>query len=106
MQKIVIIEAVGSPHLVDVEDGQRLYQTIHDYVEKREQIELSFSGVEQIITAFANAAIGQLYNDFTESTVRRYITLSDMDDITRDVLSMTVTRAKEFFKNPDRIRDI
>ena len=99
MPKIKIIDEIGSPNLVDTEDGQRVYGLIAKCVERDEPVDISFDGVDQIITAFANAAIGQLYNEFSERKVSRLVSLSDMDEITRDTLVRTVSRAKTFFRN-------
>lgn len=104
MVKIRILDIVGSPNLVDTEDGQRVYSAIAKHVEHDEAVEISFLGVEQIITAFANAAIGQLYNEFSEQKVSKLVTLTDMDEIARDTLVRTISRAKTFFRDRQRIR--
>lgn len=94
MPEIPIVQIISSSSLVDVDDAQKVFKLISKSLRKKEPVTVSFAGVEQIITAFANAAIGQLYSRFSEETIRELITLSDMDDITYETVSSSVERAK------------
>ena len=94
MTEIRIVDIIGSNCLVDVDDAQKIYKMVSDHLRKKECVTISFAGVDQIITAFANAAIGQLYSRFSEETIRELITLSEMDDIVHETVSSSVERAK------------
>ena len=98
-----VASLAGGPICVASEDGQRVYREIAARLEKKERVILSFAGVDRLTTAFLNAAIGQLYNEFTEDVIRRLLMVSDLDAVSSDLLRRVVVRAKEFFKDPARI---
>jgi hypothetical protein len=100
--KISVLEALGTGELVDTEDGQKLHALIAEHIEKGDQVTLSFAGTEQIITAFLNAAIGQLYNEFDEGQIRRQLRFEDLNPVFAQTVIETVTRAKAYFANKER----
>ncbi len=97
-EMIRIVEMIDSSSLVDVGDAQKIFRVISKNLRNKNHVTMSFAGVDQIITAFANAAIGQLYSKFSEETIRELITFVDMDDITHETISSSVARAKETAK--------
>ena len=86
-----------SPFCVDVVDGQRVHDEIATSLQKGEKVAVSFRGVDRLTTAFLNAAIGQLYNEFSEDTVRTSLTVTDAQRMHLDLLKRVTERAKSFF---------
>ncbi len=103
---IKIIELVGSPNCVDTADGQVVNKVVSERIEAGQPINLSFEGVERVTTAFLNAAIGQLYNEFSEEEVRRNLHFSVVTPISAKALTKVIKRAKEYFLNPDKFNKI
>lgn len=61
-----VFDIVGGPICVSAEDGQRLHGKIAPLLREGRKVALSFEQVDTLISAFLNAAIGQLYGEFPE----------------------------------------
>ena len=90
------INAVCSP-CIDVENGQHLYNLIVKAFEKEKKVILSFPNVE-LTPTFLNAAVGQLYNDYSIKFVKDHLSVENMpqDDIA--LLKRVVDNAKSYYK--------
>lgn len=97
-----VVEAVGTPICVSVEAGDRLYSVLAPRVRDHLPVRVSFAGVERLTTAFLNAGIGQLYNEFTEEDIRVSLQISDATDSNLRLLSRVIENAKRFFHDPER----
>ena len=95
--RIEVLTLVGSPFCVASEDGARLYDAIYQRLHQDQTVEVSFSGVRRLTTAFLNAAIGQAYNEFSEDQIRKHLRVSDLDEKGLSLLKQVVDRAKIFF---------
>lgn len=101
-----VFEIVGSPPCVASDDGQKVHDRIAGALSQNRSVSLSFLNVTSLTSAFLNAAIGQLYGDFSEDRIRQNLTVTDMvpDDI--DLLKRVVETAKAYFKDPDRFNEV
>lgn len=95
-----IFDIVGGPLCVSAEDGQRVHDKIAALLRDEQPVILSFERVETLISAFLNAAIGQLYGEFPEDRIREMVTVQDMDAEDTAVLKRVVDNAKAYFKAP------
>jgi hypothetical protein len=95
-----IFDIVGGPLCVSADDGQRVHDKIVPLLQQGQPVALSFEQVETVISAFLNAAIGQLYGEFPEGRVRELVTVRDMDGEDQAVLKRVVDNAKAYFKAP------
>ncbi|MBZ0154716.1 MAG: STAS-like domain-containing protein [Alphaproteobacteria bacterium] len=98
--KVSVYDIVGGPLCVSAEDGQKVYERIAPLLEQGNKVALSFAKVETLISAFLNAAVGQLYGKFTEDQVRALLTVEDMDQEDMSLLKRVVDNAKAYFKSP------
>ena len=95
-----IYEIVGSPVWVSTEDGQKVYEKIVAAFKAGRAVELSFANRKNLITAFLNAAIGQLYNgNYSEEFLRNNLTFVDISPEDRQRLELTISNAKRYFAN-------
>lgn len=102
MAEVVQLSAViGGPNCVSSDDGHAVYQRIARYISENEDVSVSFAGVDDLTTAFLNAAIGKLYGEFPEQTIRAHLQVTDADADQLALLKLVVDRAKEFFRDPD-----
>lgn len=95
-----IFDIVGGPLCVSADDGQRVHDKIAPLLQQGQKVVLSFEQVETLISAFLNAAIGQLYGEFPEERIRELVEVRDMDQTDMAVLKRVVDNAKAYFKAP------
>ncbi len=100
--EVKIIDIVGSPSCINPEDGEKVKKVITTALRADKPVAISLEGIEDFTSRFLNSAIGQLYGEFSEQTIRAKlrITHADKDDLA--LLKRVVERAKEYFKNPKR----
>jgi Icc-related predicted phosphoesterase len=98
--KLSTFEIVGSPYCVASGDGQRVYDRLASALKEGYRVVLSFHNVSIVTSAFLNAAIGQLYGEFTEDKIRESLEVSAMtpDDVA--LLRCVVETAKQYFADP------
>lgn len=64
MKKINVREAIKKSLAVSTDDGKVLYKLIDEALQNKEKVELSFEGIDVLISHFLNEAIGSLYNKY------------------------------------------
>ena len=97
-----VFDIVGGPLCVSAEDGQRVHDKIAPLLRDGQKVVLSFEQVETLISAFLNAAIGQLYGEFPEDRIRELLSVRDLDEDDTAVLKRVVENAKAYFKAPKK----
>lgn len=105
MQKeltISIFEVVGSPLCVASGDGQKVYERIAATLRESINVAISFHNISTLTSAFLNAAIGQLYGEFSEKQIRALLKVQDMQPDDMALLKRVVETAKEYFKDPQK----
>lgn len=105
MQKdvtISIFEVIGSPLCVAAGDGQKIYDRLAATIKEGRHATLSFYNVSTLTSAFLNAAVGQLYGEFSEEQIRSSLAVQDMAPDDLALLKRVVETAKEYFKDPQR----
>lgn len=95
-------EVVGSSLCVASADGQKIYDRIARVLKEGGHAAVSFRNVSTLTSAFLNAAIGQLYGEFDNDTIRSRITIEEMEPNDIALLRRVVDTAKEYFKDPQR----
>jgi hypothetical protein len=96
---IRIFDIVGGPLCVSADDGQTVHDKIAPLLRQGQGVALSFAKVDTVISAFLNAAIGQLYGEFPEERIRELLSVQDMAPEDLDLLKRVVDNAKAYFKN-------
>lgn len=101
MQKdvtISIFEVVGSPLCVASGDGQKVYERLALALKEGRSVSLSFHNVSALTAAFLNAAIGQLYGEFSEEQIRALLNVRDIQLEDLALLKRVVETAKQYFE--------
>jgi hypothetical protein len=100
-QEIIVraFDVIGSPLGVSSDDGQKVHDKIAPLLREGRKVSLSFERIETIISAFLNAAIGQLYGEFPEDKIRELFSVRDMSPEDLALLKRVVDNAKLYFKN-------
>jgi len=100
-QEIIVraFDVIGSSLGVSSDDGQKVHDKIAPLLREGRKVSLSFERIETIISAFFNAAIGQLYGEFPEDKIRELFSVRDMSPEDLALLKRVVDNAKLYFKN-------
>lgn len=100
---IRVYEVVGSELCVASDDGQKVHDQIAAALKEGRKVQLSFQNVKSLTSAFLNAAVGQLYGEFSEKKIKASLSVADMEQDDLLLLKRVVDTAKQYFKNPNRI---
>jgi hypothetical protein len=100
---IRIFEVVGSPLCVASDDGLKVYQQIASVLKEGRKAQVSFQNVESLTSAFLNAAIGQLYGEFSEQQIKSSLKVMEMTREDLALLKRVVDTAKVYFKNREEM---
>lgn len=102
MKEIKVASVIGSSAAFTPSSGEKVYNEIISCLKQNNTTAIDFQDVELITTAFLNAAIGQLYKDYTSEFLNKRLQIVNLsaDDAVR--FKMVVETAKEYFKNPER----
>jgi len=96
-----VFEIVGSPLCVASDDGEKVYERIEKAIKQGRSVSLSFMNVTSLTSAFLNAAIGQLYGEFSEQEIRANLSVKDMEPDDLALLKRVVETAKAYFRNTE-----
>ena len=94
-----VFDVVGSPLCVSADDGQAVHDKVAPLLRQGRKVAISFDKVETLISAFLNAAIGQLYGEFPEEKIRELLNVRDMTQEDLILLKRVVDNAKVYFQN-------
>jgi hypothetical protein len=105
MEEISIAKIVGAGICVSAPDGHKVHDEIRAGLLAGKRVRLSFKNVTRITTAFLNAAVGQLYGEFDEATLRNQLAPpADATGRQLTQLKLVVDRAKAYFRDPEGSR--
>lgn len=95
-----IFDIVGGPVWVSTDDGQKVFDKITAAFKAGRAVDLSFANRENMITAFLNAAIGQLYGgQYDEAFLKEHLAYRDISDDDRAMLERATANARRYFAN-------
>ena len=102
---INLAKIAGGGLCIASDDGDKVHQAIIEAIKQGDKVILSFQGVEDLTSAFLNAAVGQLYGKYSEEELKVFM-LPPVDASSEDLalLKRIVERAKDFFRNPERYK--
>ena len=100
---ISVYEVVGNPMCIATDDGHKVHGRISKALKEDRKVRLSFLNVSHLTSAFLNAAIGQLYGEFSENVIKDGIQISDMEQDDLKLLKRVVHTAKAYFRDPERL---
>jgi len=103
-QEIIVrvFDVVGGSLCVASDDGTLVHDKVAPLLREGNKVAISFAQVDTVISAFLNAAIGQLYGEFKEEQIRERLSVRDMAPEDLVLLKRVVENAKAYFKDPKR----
>jgi len=99
--KISAHSIVGSSHCILAEDGEKVYEKIKEALDKDKPVELSLLNIELLTPAFIYAAIGKLYESFSEEKIRKSLFLRNISDKDKELIKRVVNGVKIHQKGPE-----
>jgi len=95
---LVILHSIFGPMCTSAKAGQWLHdEIIAPMLRERRRVLLSFKNVETVIPTFLNAAIGQLYGEFSEERIRELLSVEDIAQDDLNDLKRVVENAIKYF---------
>lgn len=104
--KIKVCEELGSSTAISTDDGNIIFNIIVGILEKKGSVILDFAGIDLLISAFLNAAIGQLYSRYSSEKLQQSLTVVNMNEDDKQLLVEVIKRAKAYFANPDEFERV
>jgi len=103
MKNLIIKDIIETNLAVSTENGNKVFEIIDTYLQKKEKVQLDFAGITVIITAFLNAAIGSLYSkkEYTGEFLNEYLKLENVESDDLKLFRDVIQRAKEYFANKE-----
>ena len=96
-----VFDIIGGPLCVSTSDGHRLHDKIAPLLRTGTPVVLSFERIEVFVAAFLDAAVGQLYDELPDDSIRALLSFRDLADDDREMLERVIENAKLYFKTPD-----
>lgn len=100
MSKIKVSEHITMKQAVTPDEGAKIYDMIMSSISSGDTpVELDFSDIDVMTTAFLNVAIGTLYKDFTSEELTQLVNLESLsaDQVIR--VKQVTNNAKAFYAN-------
>lgn len=101
MQVIKITDYVSLNQGVTSEEGQPIYELILSSLKRKESVELDFSDVTFVTTAFLNVVIGTLYKDFTSEQLKDLLNLTNYSPDMALRIKKVTDNAKAYYANTE-----
>jgi hypothetical protein len=102
---LILKDIIGIDTAVSTDDGEKVFQAIDLLLKLDTIVELDFSGITIMTTAFLNAAIGQLYSTYIGDQLNKNLILKNVTPENKGRLLQVVERAKEYFSNKKKFEN-
>lgn len=99
--EIIVFEEIQNTSAVSTEDGNKIFNRIDSEFQKGNQVILNFSNIKLLISAFLNAAIGQLYSKYKSNYLNANLSIVNLSNDDLLILKKVIERAKEYFLDRD-----
>lgn len=104
-KNIKVTEVINRDSAVSSDDGENVYTNILDAIKEGNIVELDFSGISLMTTAFLNSAIGQLYSMFTSEELNTSLKLKNVAQEDGILFKKVIDRAKQYQANKKGFED-
>jgi len=92
-----ISNLIGRETAVSSDDGEIVFLQILESLKSGSIVELDFSNITLLTTAFLNSAIAPLYNIYTSEQLNVNLKLTNVEEEDRILFKKVIERAKEYF---------
>lgn len=100
MIKINVKNIIKKTIFMSTDDGQKVYGEICKLLKQGNTIEISFDGLDMLISHALNEAIGKLYKEFDWDDLEKALSYANIDQDDLELLKdKVIPTAKMHFKN-------
>ena len=105
--KLIRIDSMITLHQgVTPDEGKPINDEIRKCIESKETVEIDFSGVELMTTAFLNIAIGDLCKDYSSDELKNILKIVNVDEGDTRRIEKVIDTAKLFYKDKNSFNKI
>lgn len=94
---------IQSTYCVDTNDGEVVYRLLKQALDDDKQARLSFEGVELVVAAFLNVAVGQLFHDFSAEYVDEHLCVYGLHPDYHSLWGKTIHHTPHYYKHREEI---
>ena len=107
MTRLIVKDIINSELAVSTDKGDLVFNELNSKLENNEKVIIDFKGIDLMITAFLNAAIGKLYgkNKYTTDFLNEHIKLENIQKEDISLFKDVIIRAKEYFENKEKFEN-
>lgn len=103
--KIVVKDIIEKPIAISTEDGKKTKEAIKSLFDKNEEIEVSFEGINMLISHFLNESIGVLYIEYSKDKWQKLDSIK-YTNISKDDLELLQTKVIPNYKSSPSDKEI
>jgi hypothetical protein len=100
-----VYDIINTEKAISTEDGNKIFERIDQSFHNGENVVVDFSGIVMLISAFLNAAIGQLYSKYKSSFLNKTLTVNGMSNEDLVLLKKVIDRAKNYFRDKNTFEE-
>lgn len=97
--QIKVLSILNNDAALTPTNGDKLFLSIYDTLKQSQFLEIDFTGIRFITSAFLNASVGQLYAHFNSEFIKQHLKVSNLENDDLVLLARVVERAKEYFSD-------
>lgn len=101
--EIKLKDTLQKPFCVEAKDGEVIFQMVHDVLQKDKVSILSFDGIELVVAAFLNAAIGPLFCEYEKEYIESHVVAKDLHEDYNSLWNHTMHHAPIYYANKEVI---
>lgn len=97
--KISIHDLIGDVCMT-YDDGERLHAAFRPAFDAGETVELDFGRTRIFVSAFFNASVGCLLEDYSKDEIRERLKFLNLPDAAAEPLRHSVENAERYYRDP------
>jgi hypothetical protein len=105
MTTLHIYKLIDSNKAITTEAGDLVFREIISEFEKGNKVILDYHDVTFIISAFQNAAIGQLFSRYDQTYISNNLQIENLTEKNREVLKLVIDAAVRYFEDRKKFED-
>lgn len=105
IKNIKVKEIINRVTAVSSDDGDVVHIKLTDALKEGYLVELDFSEISLMTTAFLNSAIGQLYSEYSSEELNDTLKLINVAEEDKILFKKVVDRAKQYLANKKGFED-
>lgn len=95
LMKISVKKVIDSNIAVSASKGELLFKEVSNALLQNDYVELDFSEITDLTTAFLNVAIGHLYKNFSSEELNEKLKLLNLDELDMYLVTQVIQRVKK-----------